>query len=257
MRIVAYYEFELLGPKSAGRLDGVLYTSSFHGWRWLGYDELRDWEAAARASYVVRPYYPHLGTLDQLLTPEGGDLSVATGLMIRHIPFPHDPLRYPKDAGRTRLGFIKMLNDRLPVAVERVRSAGTVAIVDDGRALPSIDILPEPLRWEPYLRIERRRAAPWTSRRFGRERNLPGGGALKPVPLAGADRDYFAPLAVDPSEAAAVLTPQLLALTREPLVGWWSEGSMLFVWVHETLALRARPQLAEHARRIHRLLVRD
>lgn len=254
---MAYYEFELLGPKSAGQLDGVLYTTSFRGWRWLGYDELRDWEAAARASYVVRPYYPRLGALDQLLTPEGGDLSVATGLMIRHIPFAHDPIPYPESGGRTTLGLIRALNIRLPITVERVRSAGTVAIVDDGRPLPGIDVLPEPLRWSPYLRIEHRRALPWLARRFGRERNLPSGAALRPVPLAGPDRDYFAPLAVDPAEAAAVLTPELLALTREPLVGWWSEGSMLFVWVHETLALGARPQLAEHARRIHRLLVRD
>ena len=137
-----------------------------------------------------------------------------------------------------------------------MHSAGTVAIVDYARPLPSIDILPEPLRWRPYPQIERRRALPWLARRFGRERNLPSGTALRPVPLAGADREYFAPLAADPAEAAAVLTPKLLALTRDPLVGWWSEGSTLFVWVHETLDLRARPQLAEHARRIHRLLVR-
>lgn len=52
--------------------------------------------------------------------------------------------------------------------------------------------------------------------------------------------------------AAAALTPALLKLTRELQVGWWCEGTVLFVWVHEALVNFARPQLAAYAQRIHR-----
>lgn len=248
---MAPHEFAVQSP---GELNNVLYSASaFRGWRWMGYDELRDWQTAAKASYVVRPYYRHLGTLDQIMTPEGGDLSTATALMIRHIPVPHEMLPYPRGRSRTSLGLVMALNRRLPISVTHRLSAGTVAIVDYGCTLPSVDILPEPLRWERYLRLDRR-AAPWLPRSLGRERNLPGGAALEPVPLGAADRDYFAPLAADPARAAAALSPAVLALTRESRVGWWSRGGMLFVWTHEALAPRARPALAEHAKRLHGLL---
>lgn len=230
---------------------------NFRTWRWMGYAEVREWQAAARASYVVRPYYPHLGLLDDLLTPVSGDLTVGTGLIVRHIPVPRALLPYPRTRNQAMRGLALFVNGRLPIVVKRLRSFGTVAIVDKGRRLPGIDLLPEPMRWAGRLRIERRRALPWLSRDFGRERNLPSGVELKPVRLSRPDQDYFAPLAADPVAAAAVLSPALLDYTRELGVAWWSDGSILFVWKHDVMPLTDRPQLAECAQRIYRLLTAE
>lgn len=227
---------------------------NFNTWRWMGHDEVGEWQAAARASYVVRPYYPRLGLLDDLLTPTRGDLTVGTGLIVRHIPVPRVLLPYPRTRNQAVRGLVLLLNGRLPIVVKRLQSFGTVAIVDKGRQLPSIDVLPEPMRWEERLRLERRRALPWLSKGFGRERNLPSGVDLKPVRLFRPDQAYFAPLAADPVEAAAVLSPALLDYTRELGVAWWSDGSILFVWMHDAMPVRDRPQLAECAQRIYRLL---
>ena len=217
------------------------------------YEELREWQAASCASYVVRPYFAR-GLLEQMLTPEGGDLSVATALIYRSVPMPHELLSYPPRFSRTAKGLIMAANRWLPMVVTPARSIGTAAIVDSGRPLPGVDLLPEPMRWENPVHIERCRMLPWLSRNIGRKRNLPSGAPLKPVMLANSDRDYFAPLAVDPAQAAAALSPALLKLTRDLQVGWWSEGTMLFVWTHDALPYRERPRLAEQAQRIHRLL---
>lgn len=245
------YQFEV-NEKAGGPLENLLAGPRQPDWRWMGYQELLTWQRAAQSSYVVRPYYAHLGSLDQVFTPVNGDLSTATAVMLRHIPYPHDLLPYPKRSGLTRRGLTRALNLRLPVVVTNLVSIGTAAIVDTGDELPGIDLLPEPMRWENPVRTDRHRVLPGLRRRFGRERNLPSGAPLKPVMLPAPDQSYFVPLAVDPATAAKVLTPALLKLTRDLQVAWWSEGTVLFVWIHEALPLSSRPQLAERARRIHR-----
>lgn len=256
---VCAYKFDLVVPgPSPVRLvspDG----RAFDGWRPMYYDEVREWQEAARASYVVRPYCPHEGSLGEILTPADGGLTVGTAHIHRHIPVPHELLPYPRTRNRTVRGLVLSLNSLLPVTVTRRPSMGTAAIVDTGRGLPSIDLLPEPMRWESHLRIDRRRALPWLSKDFGRERNLPSGVRLRPVPLpfSHSDEEYFAPLAADPGVATAALSPELLAYTRECGVAWWSDGSILFVWTHKVLWSHDRRRLVESAQRIHGLLTAE
>ena len=78
------YDFNLLPARTRAPEDNILYKDP-PGWRWMGYQELRDWRNAARASYVVRPYHAHQGSLEQIFTPVGGNLSTATAAMIRHM----------------------------------------------------------------------------------------------------------------------------------------------------------------------------
>ena len=248
------FQFELIPAKAGVPLSGLTYREP-KDWRWMSYQELHAWQSTALASYVTRPYYRHEGTLEQVFTPVDADLSTATALMIRHIPFPYDFLPYPRSWGRTARGLVMALNARLPVLVRNMRSIGTAAIIDTGRPLPGIDLLPEPMRWQNPVTADRRRILPWLRTTYGRERNLPSGTPLKPVLVSEPDRSYFAPLATDPVAAAAVLTTELLEITRDVRVAWWSEGTMLFVWRHEYMPLGARPRLAEHARRIHEAIV--
>ena len=210
----------------------------------------------ANRSYVLRPFYPHLGSLDYIVTPEGGDLSVATARMCRWIPFPRVMLPYPEDADRTTKALIKTVNGVLPVRVPKYTSVGTAAIVDSGRPLPAIDLLPQPLRWENPLRLGHYRALPGLPTTFGRPRNLPSGRPLTPVPLSSRDQKYFAPLATEPAKAVATLSPTLLELTRHARVAWWSEETKLFVWVHECLPADDTARLAETAEQIHQQLLR-
>jgi hypothetical protein len=252
---VAPYTFTAESDRLPHEFYTALYTGDYRGWRWLGHEELRDWHRAAQASYVLRPFYPHQGSLFQALTPTGGDLSIATALMLRRIPVAHPFLSDAASPGRpSRTRPVRALNALLPGLVARLLNVGTAAIVDTGQPLPGIDLLPEPMRWTVPLRIERRRALPWLAGEFGRERNLPSGAPLEPVRMPGPGLAYFNPLATDPAEAAAVLSPALLGLTRELGLAWWCEGSMLFVWTHEGLGFDERLRLAESARRIHRLL---
>jgi hypothetical protein len=249
---VTPYEF-VVNSGTAGSSLHTWYTPNLGGWRWMRYDELREWRTTAGASYVVRPYCAR-GGLAEMMTPEEGDLSVATALIQRRIPVPHELLPYPPSLSRSARGLIMAANARLHLVVKWLWSIGTAAIVDTGRPLPGLDLLPEPMRWENPLRLERHRMPPWLPRCIGRERNLPSGTALKPVILPHWDLDYFAPLAVDPARAAAAISPELLRLTRDLQVGWWSEGTTLFVWRHDPLPPPMRPRLAEQAQRIHRLL---
>ena len=215
------------------------------------HNELRELQACAHASYVVRPYYSTRGFLTQILTPEDGDLSVATALIYRRIPAPHELLPYPRARSGAFTTVIAALNRHLPITAPALLSVGTAAIIDTGQRLPGIDILPEPMRWGEQQPFEERHPLHW------RTRNLPSGTRLAPVLLATPDRDYFAPLAIDPIAAARVLTPALLAYTRKSGVAWWSEGTTLFTWTHDALPIRMRPGLAECAQRIHQFLIAE
>jgi hypothetical protein len=243
----------------SGRIWGYAMVPSAGGeggWRWMNHEELRDIHAAVKKSYVLRPFYARRGDLDLILTPDGGNLDVMTAIMHRVIPLPHELIPYPRD-GQVSRAVVQAVNRVLPVAVSRFESLATAAVVDTGRPLPAVDLLPAPMRWTTPLRIHgrRKRLLPWLPMTFGRPRNLPSGAPLKPVPLAKPDQDYFAPLAPDPEAAAKALSPALLTLTRELKVAWWSEGTVLFVWTHDALPFDRRTVLAEQAKLIHSHLV--
>jgi hypothetical protein len=231
------------------------YVTFPAGWRWMDYGELRPIQDLAQRSYVVRPYSRRRGQLESIATPVDGGLRVATATIQRWVPYPHAffALLNPRRAWWIRV--LRAANDVLPTVVPWRFSIGTAAIVDSGQPLPSLDLLPEPMRWEIPLRVPGRRALPWLPAQYGVERNVPSGAALRPVTGLGEDGRYFAPLAADPDEARAVLSPALLKLTRQRGVAWWSDGTTLFAWTHEPLPVPRLQHLAESAELIHRHLV--